>query len=703
MYEYLNGKEDKSQKLYREKEQISEKPHLLPENKISLPLQCKGLGSNLPNYASSHVPNKINWAEASGYYKKQKKSEPLQGKGLGNNLPKYDSSCVPDKINWAEASGYYKKRKKSEPLQGKGLEIESTDVLESDKSDSSKKLDIPENLSQKIQDSFGIDTSKISLLESPEVAKMGAKATAQGNEIRFAPGEYNPDTTEGLKILGHELNHVREQATGNIQANVEGTNIHFDPVHEASSDRVGEAFASGALSGAVPVDTSSAASVPMQAKMGKKQNKMAKKDITAIMSTALTNRESVTSAIETNSIVPLANVSAQNNDIRGHRIEGIGSEPSIGSRTHEIITDEMDWIPGPTDVGTGTDVLTDENVIPPRFWDRLPRGFRGAIRIVGDAISRFAYAREAIDGVINRESDRDGFVTLGEVAGDMGGAALGAKIGTLFKPGLGTIIGAGLGFGLSRVGRWLGGRGAGQAYDWITGGNNDNSMGQNHEMSSLDLIRQTLREELGREPHSQEFAARVNEMLQGQRLLEGEERTDYLRIMLELQELEAAQLAQEYAAIRDQQYIPTSVNQFPGQLGQQTFTRIEVGETTVTTTIVTSISEMMNTVTEGILQEPRQTWTETAFPDVYRRQYTPENVGNFSREEWSFTSGPIVTNVQVTTRPIGDNDPPQGSVWTQGSSTRLMPTDTDLTPYSGTIPDQWQQWGVHGSEWRQWD
>jgi len=240
------------EKLKAKKEQMSTQPLLRVAN--------DGDYSNLHNMSdggSGYVSNNIDWAEASGYYKKREKSAPLQGKGLESNFLKDVSNFIPDKIDWAEASSYYKKQKKSAPLQGRGLEKNLFGELQADRPDYGKKLNIPENLSESIQGGFGIDMSKLSLFESPEVAKMGAKAAAQGNIIRFAPGEYKPDTTEGLKTLGHELNHIREQAQGNIQANVEGTNIHFDPVHEASCDRVGEAFASGALSDATPVSMGS--------------------------------------------------------------------------------------------------------------------------------------------------------------------------------------------------------------------------------------------------------------------------------------------------------------------------------------------------------------------------------------------------------------------------------------------------------------
>ncbi|MCL2399592.1 MAG: DUF4157 domain-containing protein [Defluviitaleaceae bacterium] len=201
----------------KKKDITSTRSSLLPENELSN--QRKSAEENL-----DYVPDRVNWT-------------PMQGKGISEH---YLAKRVQD---------------------SNGTDISRLSLLESPEMQltgmlnpySDRELDLPESLAESIQGGFGIDMSKLSLLESPEIADMGAKATAQGNVIRFAPGEFKPDTTEGLKILGHELNHVREQAQGKIKPNVEGTNIHFDPVNEAASDRVGDAFASGELSGADPV------------------------------------------------------------------------------------------------------------------------------------------------------------------------------------------------------------------------------------------------------------------------------------------------------------------------------------------------------------------------------------------------------------------------------------------------------------------
>jgi hypothetical protein len=114
-------------------------------------------------------------------------------------------------------------------------------------------LTLSGSLAKRIKTGFGIDADELSLRESPEVAEMGAKATAQGNVVSFAPGQFKPDTREGMETLGHELSHVREQAMGGVRANIPGTNIHHDPRHEGASDKAGADFAGGSMGGASPV------------------------------------------------------------------------------------------------------------------------------------------------------------------------------------------------------------------------------------------------------------------------------------------------------------------------------------------------------------------------------------------------------------------------------------------------------------------
>jgi hypothetical protein len=117
-------------------------------------------------------------------------------------------------------------------------------------------------LSDQIKDSFGIKTNELCLLESPEVSQMGARATAQGNVIRFAPSEFQPDTHMGRTVLGHELSHVREQALGSVHA--PRGSIFKDQTHEALSNRTGEAFASEILHGAKTISLVNPLNVAIQ-------------------------------------------------------------------------------------------------------------------------------------------------------------------------------------------------------------------------------------------------------------------------------------------------------------------------------------------------------------------------------------------------------------------------------------------------------
>lgn len=115
--------------------------------------------------------------------------------------------------------------------------------------------------------SFGLDPARISFAESPEVEAMGARAVARGNVISFAPGEFAPGTAEGRAVLGHELEHVRGQAAGEVPMT---GGVLEEPSFEAAADRAGAAFASGSLTAAGPVDAGALAGHSAPAQMKKK-------------------------------------------------------------------------------------------------------------------------------------------------------------------------------------------------------------------------------------------------------------------------------------------------------------------------------------------------------------------------------------------------------------------------------------------------
>ena len=81
---------------------------------------------------------------------------------------------------------------------------------------------------------------------SPKPKEMGAKAIAQGKEIHTAQGEE--------KHLGHELEHIRQQAQGEVQPTTQakdGTPINDNKELENKADRVGDQLMKGVDTGKV--------------------------------------------------------------------------------------------------------------------------------------------------------------------------------------------------------------------------------------------------------------------------------------------------------------------------------------------------------------------------------------------------------------------------------------------------------------------
>ena len=101
---------------------------------------------------------------------------------------------------------------------------------------------IPDNVKQKMEDSFGTDFSDVRIhSESPQAPEVGALAYTQGTDIHFAPGQFKPDTSAGQQLLGHELAHVIQQAEGRVQPTTEigGMSVNDDGGLEHEADVLG--------------------------------------------------------------------------------------------------------------------------------------------------------------------------------------------------------------------------------------------------------------------------------------------------------------------------------------------------------------------------------------------------------------------------------------------------------------------------------
>lgn len=68
-----------------------------------------------------------------------------------------------------------------------------------------------------------------------------AEAFTTGSDVFFASGKYQPSTTDGRRLLAHELTHVVQQSTGT--GGEAGRVSHPDDAHEREASSVGDAVA----------------------------------------------------------------------------------------------------------------------------------------------------------------------------------------------------------------------------------------------------------------------------------------------------------------------------------------------------------------------------------------------------------------------------------------------------------------------------
>jgi len=82
------------------------------------------------------------------------------------------------------------------------------------------KTGLPDNVLQKMNKSFNADFSNVRVFpNSSKATHLEARAFTQGHHLHFAPGEFNPHSGDGQKILAHELTHVEQQRSGRVKAN----------------------------------------------------------------------------------------------------------------------------------------------------------------------------------------------------------------------------------------------------------------------------------------------------------------------------------------------------------------------------------------------------------------------------------------------------------------------------------------------------
>jgi len=161
--------------------------------------------------------------------KKEKIQRPVQKKSMStahhmeNEGENKGLSIMPPPLQFKSITG--KEEEKKSPVQKK-----------------SNSNGMPENVQTKMENAFGHDFSNVNVHTNSSSSKdMGALAYAQGNDIHFASGQYNPQSQKGQELIGHELTHVVQQREGRVKptTKAKGVAVNDDKKLEKEADDMG--------------------------------------------------------------------------------------------------------------------------------------------------------------------------------------------------------------------------------------------------------------------------------------------------------------------------------------------------------------------------------------------------------------------------------------------------------------------------------
>ncbi len=146
------------------------------------------------------------------------------------------------------------KMKEEEPVQAKEEEEEpavqtkaantqntaSTNVSQKIKKKSGKGRPLAAKTRAEMESGIGADFGNVNIHTDRDAQDMnkalGAQAFTHGKDVYFNSGKYNPETTEGKRLLAHELTHVVQQKGGKTD------NIQRLGVDDVTSEMTGRTF-----------------------------------------------------------------------------------------------------------------------------------------------------------------------------------------------------------------------------------------------------------------------------------------------------------------------------------------------------------------------------------------------------------------------------------------------------------------------------
>jgi hypothetical protein len=221
-----------------ETESYSQKKHLTANAVLSEPIRSRQFSSPAPVSQlkrAETVQTQLQRADRLGHHLSQLQIQPVQRQT-------YIQRNVVDEEQERDAEMQMKAiQRHANPKLGKLMQR----MPDLSPKDSGRSL--PKNIQTKMERSFGTSFSDVQIHEGSEASSVGALAYTQGNRIHFAPGQYNPDSSSGQALLGHELTHVVQQRSGRVPLpdNTGGLPINADPGLEQEADDMGAKAARG--------------------------------------------------------------------------------------------------------------------------------------------------------------------------------------------------------------------------------------------------------------------------------------------------------------------------------------------------------------------------------------------------------------------------------------------------------------------------
>jgi len=215
------------------------------------------LNSDSENQSKAIAPPPLK-LKASAIQKKANEEEELSVQAKKDNSTQFADSDDSDDNSSSNTGNGTGSNPPPDNNAGEPFQLSSENSLSDNKSTGKERYNysaaskgsskLPKDVRGKMENAFQADFSNVNIHTNSEKAKeVGAYAFTQGEDIHFAPGQYQPFSLDGQKLIGHELTHVEHQRNGKVEPTVQtkGMPVNNDQKLEKEADEKGTMAAQG--------------------------------------------------------------------------------------------------------------------------------------------------------------------------------------------------------------------------------------------------------------------------------------------------------------------------------------------------------------------------------------------------------------------------------------------------------------------------